>query len=311
VSDDGDDLEPETGPLRRCLITRERLPKERMIRFVLSPEQVVVPDLTARLPGRGIWLSARGDVVETARAHGSLTRAFAKHAAKGIAKVVEPDGAGNADAKPGSKVTRGLVTLTPDLSDLIEAMLLRRVVELMGLARRAGQAVCGFQKAREWLTSNRAGLVVQASDGSADERTRFLSGVTTMDLGAQVSPVVSDLQTSSPPEISGDLPSDADVVDGVVPREKRPKVVPVGSPLPAAALGAVFGRDHVVHVVVGPGRLAEALANEISRLSGVQRRPEPVRKNAKAGPKAAGGDAGKIEAGLTGQDHEMIKRAGA
>jgi hypothetical protein len=108
------------------------------------------------------------------------------------------------------------------------------------------------------------------------------------------------------------LTSDAGAVDDdAVPREKKPKVIPVGSPLPAAALGTVFGRDHVVHVVVGPGRLAEALANEISRLSGVQHRPEPGRKNAKAGPKATGGDAGKIEAGHSGQDHEMNKRAGA
>lgn len=318
--------EPETGPLRRCLITRERLPKERMIRFVLSPEQVVVPDLTARLPGRGIWLSARGDVVETARVHGSLTRAFAKHAAKDMAKDAAPDdligpdklldpdkllGAGKVEAKSGPKVVRGLVTLTPDLVDLIEAMLLRRVVELLGLARRAGQAVCGFQKAREWLTSNRAGLVVQASDGSVDERTRFLSGVTVNDLGAQASFDLG-VPTPQPPGVSGDLPpSDGDAVhDDVVPREKKPKVIPVGSPLPAATLGTVFGRDHVVHVVVGPGRLAEALANEISRLSGVQHRPEPVRKNAKAGPKAAGGDAGKIEAGHSGEDHELNKRAG-
>ena len=49
----GDDA-PETGPLRRCAVTRERLPKERMIRFVIGPDRTVVPDLAERLPGRGI-----------------------------------------------------------------------------------------------------------------------------------------------------------------------------------------------------------------------------------------------------------------
>ena len=282
----------ETGPLRRCVVTRERQAKERMIRFVLSPERVIVPDLTARLPGRGMWLSARADVLETARAQGSLARGFAKYAAKAVA-----EGAAQDAAKPGAKVARGLVTLTPDLPDLIEAMLLRRVVELLGLARRAGQAVCGFQKAREWLTNGRAGLVVQASDGSVDERARFLSGAATTDFGAAGG-------GDAGPEESGS--------EGPGPEDGTAKAgIPVGSPLPATSLGAVFGRDHVVHVVVAPGRLAVALTNEIARLAGVTRRAEPGRKDAKAGPKAAGGDAGKIEAGQTGQDRDINQRAGA
>src|SRR6202161_2735952 len=61
---DDDAPEPETGPLRRCIVTRERLPKERMIRFVVGPDRQIVPDLAARLPGRGIWLSASADVLE-------------------------------------------------------------------------------------------------------------------------------------------------------------------------------------------------------------------------------------------------------
>ena len=79
VAETADD-EPETGPLRRCIVTRERLPKERMIRFVVGPDRTLVPDLPATLPGRGIWLSAAGDVIETARAQGGLGRAFARAA---------------------------------------------------------------------------------------------------------------------------------------------------------------------------------------------------------------------------------------
>ena len=101
---------------------------------------------------------------------------------------------------------------------MLEAALVRRIGELLGLARRAGQAVAGFDKAREWLRTGRAGLILQASDGSAAERARFLSGA-------------------------------ADAVT-------------VLAPLPAAALGRVFGRDHVVHVAIAPGRLGERLAVE-------------------------------------------------
>lgn len=118
-----------------------------MIRFVIGPDRAVVPDLAERLPGRGIWLSAARDVVETARLRG----AFAKAA-------------------------RGPVTVPPDLLEMLQAALIRRISQSLGLARRAGQAVAGFEKAREWLRDGRAGLVVQAEDGSPEERARFLSG---------------------------------------------------------------------------------------------------------------------------------------
>jgi uncharacterized protein len=147
--------DPETGPLRRCIVTRERLAKERMIRFVVGPNRQLVPDLTATLPGRGMWLSASGDVLQSqdsgAAANRNLVRAFARAA-------------------------RGPVTVPDDLSGLLQAALLRRISERLGLARRAGQAVAGFEKAREMLRSKRARLVMEAADGSLAERARFLSG---------------------------------------------------------------------------------------------------------------------------------------
>ena len=194
-----DEDEPETGPLRRCIVTREREYRARMIRFVVSPDRIVTPDLLAKLPGRGIWLSARRDVLVTARSKGAFARA-----------------------------ARGQVTVPADLLEVVQVGLARRVTELLGLARRAGQAVAGFQKSREWLQSRRVGIVIQAWDGSGDERSRLLSGV---------------------------------------------RDVPVAAPLSAAALGAVFGRDHVVHVAVAQGRLAEALGIEVTRLAGISPQP--------------------------------------
>src|SRR3954466_1268888 len=58
--------EPETGPLRRCVVTRESRPKAEMLRFVLDPGRNLVADLQGKLPGRGMWLSARADVLERA-----------------------------------------------------------------------------------------------------------------------------------------------------------------------------------------------------------------------------------------------------
>ena len=185
----------QTGPLRRCAVTREQDAKERLVRFVVAPNGEVVPDLANRLPGRGIWLSARRDVLESPRARGAFARS-----------------------------ARGPVSAPPDLAALVEAGLRRRTAELLGLARRAGQAVSGFQKAREWIEARKAGLVIQAADGSAAERARLMSGA-----------------------------------------DEIPAIAPLGG----EALGAVFGRDWVVHVAVAPGRLAGLLLVETGRLEGV------------------------------------------
>lgn len=151
-ADDGD----KRDPIRRCVLTGERHPREAMIRLVVGPDRTVVPDIAARLPGRGLWLCARGAVLEDP----SLARAVAR-AAKG--PVTVPDG----------------------LPGVVETALLRRVADLIGLARRAGQAVAGFVVARAWVSTERAGLVVEASDGAEDGRRKLLAGASV--------PVVSPL----------------------------------------------------------------------------------------------------------------------
>jgi len=142
---EGEGPEPELkGPLRRCIVTRESLPKEAMIRFVIGPGREIVPDLAGRLPGRGMWLSARADVLERALSRGAF-----------------------------SKAARGQVHLPPDLRARIETGLRGRLRDQLGFARRAGQAVCGFQQAREWLQAGRAAVLVEACDGSPSERARL------------------------------------------------------------------------------------------------------------------------------------------
>jgi predicted RNA-binding protein YlxR (DUF448 family) len=165
ASPDTDEPEPETGPLRRCIITRERLPKERMIRFVVGPDRLIVPDLAARLPGRGIWLSASRDVLE-----------FDGVQEERRQKDKQQQGNQRHLARAFARAARGPVILPPDLCVLLQTALVRRIGESLGLARRAGQAVAGFEKAREALRTGRYRLVLQASDGSVAERSRFLSG---------------------------------------------------------------------------------------------------------------------------------------
>ena len=131
-------------PERRCIATGESGPTGRLIRFVLGPEAVVVPDLAGRLPGRGVWLTAERALVERAVAKRLFARAFKAPA-----------------AAPG------------DLADRVEALLARRLIDLIGLARKAGQAVTGFEKVRARLKEGAAGVLVQASDGAADGKAKL------------------------------------------------------------------------------------------------------------------------------------------
>jgi predicted RNA-binding protein YlxR (DUF448 family) len=181
-------------PERRCLVSREPLPVERLIRFAVGPDGAIVPDIEGRLPGRGLWLQATREIVDEACA----TRAFAKAARM---SVVVGDG----------------------LADLVERLLARRCLDLLGLARRTGAAVAGYEKAREFLRRSRPALILVARDAADGGR---------------------------------------DGVAGAAPG------VPVVALFSSAELGAVFGRERTVHVVVAESGIAARLAAECARLAG-------------------------------------------
>ena len=131
--------------MRTCLTSGELLPTRAMIRFVVGPEDRVVPDLEENLPGRGLWVTARRDAVETAAGK----KLFAK-AAK--APVRTPEG----------------------LADLVADLLRVRCLNLLGLARRAGLAVYGADRVRAALGQGTAAVLVEAADGSEGERAKFV-----------------------------------------------------------------------------------------------------------------------------------------
>jgi uncharacterized protein len=170
---DANEEEPETGPLRRCVVTRERLPKEQMFRFVVSPDRILIPDLAGKLPGRGIWLSASRDVIE-----GADVKQPDGVSPKGTSRKGMSSGAkGRELVRAIARAARGPVQIPSDLPGVLETALIRRIGDLLGLARRAGQAIAGFEKARDWMRTHPVGLVLQAADGSEAERARFRSAV--------------------------------------------------------------------------------------------------------------------------------------
>jgi len=129
---------------RRDIVSGEVMPDERLIRFVAGP-QGVAPDLACKLPGRGMWVEATRAAVETAARKGAFSRA--------------------AKAK---------LAAAPDLADQVELLLMRRTLDGLGLARRAGDLTFGFEKAAAAIQSGKVAWMIEASDGAQDGRRKLL-----------------------------------------------------------------------------------------------------------------------------------------
>jgi predicted RNA-binding protein YlxR (DUF448 family) len=170
-------------------------PKAGLIRFVVGPDNQVVPDIMEKLPGRGIWVAS--------------TRAALDQAVK---------------KKLFARAAKQAVEIPLGLADMVEHQLAHRVTDGIAIARKAGQAVAGYEKVKTMLDKGEAAVLIQASDGSGRGKSKL----------------------STPP-------------DGRY----------IGC-LTANELGLAFGRDHVIHSALAPGRLSKRVVMDATRLKGVR-----------------------------------------
>jgi predicted RNA-binding protein YlxR (DUF448 family) len=135
-------------PGRSCIVTREVRPPSDLIRFVLSPDNVVTPDIRRALPGRGVWVTGtRADVAEACKRK-AFARAFRKE-----------------------------VTTPADLPDLVGRLLRQDALQALALANKAGAMICGFEKVKAALAAGETLALIEASDGSPDGRRKLTSGL--------------------------------------------------------------------------------------------------------------------------------------
>src|ERR1700745_3320904 len=133
----------KSATVRMCAVSREQRPIDELIRFVVSPEGEVVPDIKRKLPGRGLWVSAsRQTVAEAVRRH-QFSRGFKRD-----------------------------VRVSPTLATDTEALLARGLVDALAMAAKAGQVISGFGKVEDALKSrpdhSPIEALIHASDGAAD-----------------------------------------------------------------------------------------------------------------------------------------------
>ena len=142
VQDDGAE-----GSLRRCIVSGETLSPERMVRFVVGPDDVVVPDVVHKLPGRGCWVTSDRASIAKACEKGAFSKSF-----------------------------KASVKCPPDLASQVEQLLVKRCIEHFGLARRAGNAIIGFAQVEEAFRARdgRIAALVEASDSGPADRGKLV-----------------------------------------------------------------------------------------------------------------------------------------
>ncbi len=131
----------KSEPARRCIATGDSMPTHGLIRFVVSPDGVIVPDLGERLPGRGIWVSADRSAIMQA-----------------------------VERKLFARAAKAQVNVPADLLSTLETMLAKRCQDIIGLAKRSDLLVVGFDRVLEILAQGGAGIVAIASDAGGGRR---------------------------------------------------------------------------------------------------------------------------------------------
>lgn len=202
---DSDDREVQADgdePERTCVVTRAKLPPEALIRFVVGPEETIFADLAGRLPGRGVWVSCRKSAV----AEAARTNAF-------------------------SRSLKRKVTVAPDLADHVEVLLLRRAMDALSLANKAGLVVPGFTKTDILIAQGEAYGLVHAVEAAGDSTGK---------LDRRLKAVQMEM-------------------------EKGPEIRMVRA-LTCEELSLAMGRPHVVHAALKKGGAVQNFLRETGRL---------------------------------------------
>lgn len=136
---DGGPLSGRAGSERLCIVTRQSAPPEALMRFVVGPEGAVLPDLKARLPGRGAWVTPTRAALAEAMRRKLFARAF-----------------------------KQAVTVPADLPDLAERLLEAQMTASLSLANKAGAVIAGFAKVEAAIAGEAIAGLIHASDGGDD-----------------------------------------------------------------------------------------------------------------------------------------------
>lgn len=193
---------------RRCILTGESAPRAGLIRLALGPDGQVAADWSERLPGRGAWITADRTLFDSVAAKGRLRGALAR--------------AFKANA----------FTLPDDMADRIAASLAQRLLNRLGLEKRAGTLILGGDRVREALAKGKVFAVLHAGDARPDGSDR-----------------IDGMARAVGESLGEDIP------------HRR-------VPMARDALSAALGRENVVHMALVDDGAATRVLADLDRLAG-------------------------------------------
>jgi len=136
------------GTVRQCAVTRETKPTAEMIRFVMAPDRAVIPDLKRKLPGRGVWVTARRDCLAAAAKRGAFARAFG----------------------PDARVAA-------DLPAMVEGLVERSLLDALAIARKARQVILGHAKVEAAAEAAAALAFLQAREAGPEGVRQMMAAI--------------------------------------------------------------------------------------------------------------------------------------
>ncbi|MEZ5681771.1 MAG: DUF448 domain-containing protein [Erythrobacter sp.] len=136
-------------PGRRCIISGETAPRERLARLAVSPSGLVLPDAHEKAPGRGAWIGVGRSGLEEALANGKLKGGLARAFKTGDLEIPE------------------------NLPQMVQDALTRVLLDRLGLEMRVGGLILGTQRIAEQARAGAIALLCHASDASEDGRKKL------------------------------------------------------------------------------------------------------------------------------------------
>jgi len=134
---------------RTCVLTRQKGERVKLIRLALGPDGVVAPDVRARAPGRGAWISVGRDELGKAVASGKLKTALQR------------------------AFRTSEIHLPPDLADRTMQALRQAALDRLGMEARAGNLINGADKVEAAARAGKVHLLVHAADAGEDGRRKL------------------------------------------------------------------------------------------------------------------------------------------
>ncbi|MBB4076431.1 hypothetical protein GGR08_000731 [Bartonella fuyuanensis] len=136
---------------RTCIVTRKNASVQTLIRFVIGPNNQIVPDLKANLPGRGVWISAHHAVIEKAVKQKAFHKNF------------------KTDVK-----------VSPNLVRIIDTLLLKAALSSLAMARKAGAIVTGATRIDAAIRSGQVILVLHAKETTEGGKRKIAQAIHTI-----------------------------------------------------------------------------------------------------------------------------------